>query len=81
MAAVARWACGEYQTTMSDEVSVCLLSAAYSSWPLSREAPLDTYGGHLFKFFGRERKKMGGTLGIWGVKISLRGLGWMFFGL
>lgn len=28
-----------------------------------------------------KEKKTGGTLGIRGVKISLRGLGWMFFGL
>lgn len=64
---------------MFDEVSVCVLSAVYPSWPLSREAPLDTYGGNLFKFFGRERKKIGGTLGILGQKMSLRGLGWMFW--
>lgn len=67
MAAVARWAYGEYQTTAADEVSVCVLSAVYSSWPLSREAPLDTYGGHLFKFFGRERGiKWGALLGFEG---------------
>lgn len=34
--------------TMFDEVNVCVLSAVYSSWPLSRGAPLDTYGGNLF---------------------------------
>lgn len=67
MAAVARWAYGEYQSTVFDEVSVCIPSAVYSSWPLSREAPLDTYGGNLFKFFGRGRK-------------SLRDLGLMFLG-
>lgn len=75
MAAAARWACAEYQTTASDEVSVCLLSAAYSSWPLSREAPLDTYGGHLFKFFGRARKKWGALLGFGGVKNQFEGVG------
>lgn len=66
MAAVASWAYGEYQSTVFDEVSVCVLSAVYSSWPLSREAPLDTYGGNLFRFFGKERKKWGALLGFWG---------------
>lgn len=68
MAAVARWAYGEYQSTEFDEVSVCIPSAVYSSWPLSHEAPLDTYGGDLRKFFGRERKKWGGTLGNLGLR-------------
>lgn len=64
MAAVARWAYGEYQSTEFDEVSVCVPLAVYSSWPPSREAPLDTYGGNLFKFFGRERKNWGALLGF-----------------
>lgn len=66
MAAVARWAYGEYQSTEFDEVSVCVPSAVYSSWPPSREAPLDTYGVNLFKFFGRERKNWEALLGFWG---------------
>lgn len=46
-----------------DEVSVCLLSAVYSSWPASRQAPPGPYGRHLFQFFGREREKNGGHSG------------------
>lgn len=77
MAASARWAYGEHQSTllaMFDEVSVCVLSAVYSSWPLSHGTPSDTYGGNLFKFFSKERNKWGeNSLGILGLEISLRG--------
>lgn len=79
-AAAARWAYGEYQSPVFDEVSVCVGAAVYSPWPLSREAPLDTYGASLFEFFGRERKKNGGHSWDCGLKISLRGLGQMFLG-
>lgn len=79
-AAAARRAYAEYQSPVFDEVSVCVGAAVYSSWPLSREAPLDTYGGSLFEFFGRERKKNGGHSWDCGLKISLRGLGQMLLG-
>lgn len=60
---------------MFDEVNVCVLSAVYSSWPLSHGAPSDTYGGNLFKFFSRESSKRGENgLGILGLEISL--IGW-----
>lgn len=59
---------------MFDEVNVCVLSAVYSSWPLSHGAPSVTYGGNLFKFFSRERNKRGENgLGILGLEISLKG--------
>lgn len=45
---------------MFDEVNVCVLSAVYSSWPLSHGTPSYTYGGNLFKFFSRERYKREG---------------------
>lgn len=47
MAASARsaiWRASEYPAFMFDEVNVCVLSAAYSSWSLSHGAPSDTYG-------------------------------------
>lgn len=60
--------------SMFDEVNVCVLSAVYSSWPLSLGAPSNTYGGNLFEFFSRERNKRGKiTLGFCGLEISLRG--------
>lgn len=76
--ASTRWAYGEHQSTlltMLDEVNVCVLSAVYSFWPLSRGAPLDTYGGNLFEFFSRERNR--GSLGFRGLKFSLRGWHWV----
>lgn len=87
MAASARWAYGEHQSTlltMFDEVNVCVPSAVYSSWPLSQGAPSDTYGGNLFEFFSRERNKRGGDwpwdLGV-GNQFERLGLWWGYMSL